>query len=444
MKSLENLAFFVRSCPIIIETSDKVKPPAMGLGRNYVYVADFDNGEPDVNVVRKALWYISRKSRYHSIGINDSVLTEEDKLKLGTIVLSRERPRPFKGYPYKKGFMFPLRVVPQNPVYLHPLEDVFIQRRKLMSHTVKYSGYDPSLKNLVEKWLEGETPQELAELFSDPLEDTQKLCRMLGSQTYQIAQNQTISPEIKALANPIRKEKRKQREKGIPVEALEKAVRLLVGDLDWTTYSNPHRVYYDRCPIGQGLGGYWVTKFDSNPGPPEEEIIRAIKAIAQTAYDIRQGYPDKGWEVRHGLVHPQSYRKLKRLASEKATPEIVSEIIQTHIDGTWMKVPREREDWPGYESYFGDFRQAMFYSGASRTAIEYPSYEKEYEEIGRLRVAELLVGKQPFTREMRVLTKIMKNFVVRQRFHNEVNNWLQRQKGERVDWLEIKRDLEKD
>ena len=419
MESLENLAFFVRACPIILETSDKVKNPVFNLGRNYVYVADFDNGEPDINIARKALWYLSR-TKYSDFGINDYAVTIEGKSRLGTFVPTREMPCPFRYY-YKKGFMSPLRVAPVNPVYLRPFEYLFFWKGKIHRGTyfVDYE-YDPFLRNLFSKWLEGEVPYAFAEIFSDPIENHKRLYRMIGSQTYKIAKNKNISPEIKEVVELISRERRKEREKGIPVEDLEPAVRLMARGLDEGEYD----------PYWDDRSGSWINHAS---GFSKEEIEKAIKVIAQAAYDIRQGYARKGQEVRHGLVHAQSYRKLERIASEKADPEIVSKIIQRHKEGYDMKA----------ENYyvFGDFREAMALSGVFR--FPEPVSDDDCERIGRLRVPELLTGKIPYAREMKVIGEIMRNYLSRKRFHDEVNNWLRRHLGRTVNWLEIKRELSK-
>jgi hypothetical protein len=441
MKSLENLAFFVRSCPIIIETSDKTKPPTFNLGRNYVYVANFDNGEADESIIRKALWYLSRQ-RYSSIGINDFVLSEEDKQTLGTIVPSSERPYPFKSYSYKRGFMVPLRVQPNNPVYLHPFESIRVWKGKLYpGGSIVGQEYDPLIKNIFIQWLNQKLPLEIKELFSDPLEDNARLNRMIGSQAYRVFRNKNISPEIKQIAKGINDSRKKQREEAVSVDDLEKAVRFLVGDMDWGGYHTQPTtgLVYDGCV------GDWVLKEHREWVSNQSEAERAIKAIANAAYEIRQNYPRKGLEVRHGLVHAQAYRKLERIASQNADPEIVSRIIKIHVNGTNMQInkidPNDPQRFLKEEWIFGNLGHAMFYSGALEGLFDIPHAQEDYEKIGRERVSQWQEGVIPYSLELNLMIRIMENYLSAKRFRDEVNKWLERHEREKVNWLEIKNEL---
>jgi hypothetical protein len=455
MTSLESMAFFVRSCPLIIETSDKTKPPVFSLGRNYVYVADFNNGEPEENIVRKALWYVSRQG-YSNIGVNNTALTEQEKLKLGTIVLSKERPYPFKEYSYKRGFMIPLRVAPDNPVYLHPFENLHVSRgRFFIRGEIIGQQYDQHLRKIFKEWVTKKTfPQEVSNLFLDPLQDQARLYRMIGNRAYKVSQNKNISSDIKQIADKIQELRREQRQKGVSVERLEDAVRLMSQDLNLTGhYSEPVSTFVFGPNPNWNDRWEWHTEMRKSyiPPPNEVEIEKARRAIAQAAYDIRQGYKQKGWEVRHGLVHAQAYRKLERIASQNADPTIIKQIIKRHFEGTGIGINKQGKDknrndpnydFPDYnppQYGYGDFRHAMLFSGALEYSI--PDTEEDFKKIGILRVSQWKENVMPYSQEFNLIINLLRRYLLRKRFRDEVNNWLNRHGKEKVDWLEIRTRL---
>jgi len=217
---------------------------------------------------------------------------------------------------------------------------------------------------------------------------------MIGSQTHKVSENKKIPQGIKSLSESIRKKNKGLLERGISVSELESAVRITAEGLE-----NTYR---------------------------ESEVDEAVSTIAQVAYEMRQDYPKKGREVRHGLVHAQAYRKLKRLASEIANPDVVREIINRHFDLE--------------EIGFTDFKTALLEAGAfERKPIIEPW---RYGEIGKMRVSQWLREEGvPYSCELDIMMKIMRHSLSRRRFTKEVNAWLKRHNKPEINWMELDTEI---
>ncbi|MEN9626066.1 MAG: hypothetical protein RL557_394 [archaeon] len=443
-RSVEDLAFFFRSCPIIVPTqisqrNRRRKQKQLLFGQQnsgeYGYAIDFDNGEGDERLIRKGLWYIGGE-RYSYIWINDHPISLEEKSQLTALVPYSERPWPFISFSHAKGFMFPVRVPIVNPVYLHPFEKLTVQRGKpYFRSEFTDREYDPLLTNVMNQWIESkQIPPQLKKLFEDSSEDQQKLHRMIGSKTYRISENKEISPEIKRIAD----EKRtRNREKiAITLSDLETVVSMVALQKDesgegYIPLINPPPPFRIT---------EWFRTHDNHPYSVEH-IQRAVHSIAQAAYEIRRGYKRKGWEVRDGLVHRQAYKKLERMASEKAHPEIVHQILEDIKQDSWNNnYPQVIHDLnPMYHkpelSTCTSFRSAFYYLILKD---KIPSVSPEvYEQIGELRVQQWLSGAKPYSRELDLMCRIMNNYLAKTRFREEVNQWLQRHIQRTVDWKVI-------
>lgn len=429
-KNLENLAYFFRACPIVPRFGQGKKVPMLGLGNDYAYAADFVFGnESDEQVCRKGLWWVFRE-RYSYFGINDFVATPAYKASFG-FVPSCERTGIFKKYFYKKGFMHPVRVPPTNLVELNPILSFQIVYGKLFDSQIetKYEEdgkwieleYDKTISRILENWVKGkQAPLEVMSLFSDEEEDQSKLREIIGSATYHVFENSNIHPEIKEIARTERKRIKEEYEKGIPLTTLEKAVEIM-------------------------SRGIFEEELDDEEEIPED-IIQAGKVIAKAAYEIRQAYPRKGYEVRHGLVHRQAYRKLQKIASERTDPVLVEKLINAHFEGVNLKGKIEQGKLFGIRiipkkiNAPGDFRLAMLLAGAFNFSKRVSP--QAYQNIGDIRVRQFLDGNVlPYSEEYRKIISLLCHHLPKTRFRDKVNDWLRRHEREEIDWREIIKEI---
>ncbi len=363
---------------------------------DYIYGVFFNSKTRNSEeFAREGLWWCMRQKRFVNFGLNGK---SKDRSKvIGRVfpILRKQK----KLWQLRWGFpdeMISLCVV-------SPIELVYLSSRK------------EEARNLVNNWIEtGKLPYLCRDLLEGKGEDINRIYRMIGLQTLKAGDNKGFGGNLKSVIRETKEKMREERRK-IEMRALTEIVRRVAVD----------RVAGVAARKVIGLGEAILNSCEWG----EQKISRAIGAIVEGAYSIRQGYERKGNEVKHGLVHAQAYRKLEKIASENAEPEIVSTILH-------------RADQPGYG--WGLFKEEFRGSMMPRRMFPYEYKYGDAIKVGRLRTLEFIEDERvPYKNEARLMTKMLTHNLNRAQFRDEVNRWIGRYcNGEFacVNWEELDKE----
>ena len=266
----------------------------------------------------------------------------------------------------------------------------------------------------VMSWLESKViSQEVNDLFCDGSEDRSKLLSILGRVTYRLHENREFSSETRDILDELRKkiltckrdleEARKERPNGASIESLQSFMSLAVSNL-----------------------------FDEKreKGYRTRDIRRAVETLAGVAYNIREGYKLRGWEVREGLVHSVDRQTLIDQASKLAKPHIVRRIAMNELSlvncAEWLYTgPHRRKKEDELHDFLEKRGGASPYIPVKRRYSNALTLE-DYYRLGETRFNDFSQrGFLPYKTEVEIVTSLLRFNINKKKFRACVNEWLE-------------------
>ena len=271
-----------------------------------------------------------------------------------------------------------IAIVPKQPP-LQIMNDNYVEAQK----TIAY-------------WMQGnKIPLSIIDLFEDGTEDKEKMLSMLGRQTYRCSKNKGFGNKTADIINLYKS-------RALEIKSLRKENAKEL----WRQYSD-----FIKEPLSvEGLIYVMnltldVLDLDNFLGCPDLDII------ADAAYNIRNSYPKKGWEVCDGLVKEEDKGKL-------------IETIESDINDSSLIY------WLIEESFIRTygFPAVTFYSELSNDVIRDSSQKslknEDYSKLGNERLNDFIAGSFPYKRESHIITKLLRYNLNKKHFRRIVNDWM--------------------